>query len=376
MALLVVLYVMMFSNFFFLPHTFDRVLVVAAVSFVAVGWCLRWPVPVALIIVACFGFSLLAGGPAVVAAVAVAMRRRPWEIVGVGVLWVAVAARLVLRGSYYLGVGRNNGWSLLASTLVLLVVIAYGACVVAGWYIGSRGARIASLQARAEAIEREQAERIEKARTAERTRIAREMHDVLAHRISLVAIHSGALAYRTDLTPEQVRVAATTVQESAHLALAELREVLGILRDTSVEPGSPDRPQPTLATLDDLLAETREAGTPVTLTADAATADLLPTLGASTSRHAYRILQEALTNARKHAPGAAVEVKITGTPGDRLELVVHNAIASPAGAVGDVATPGLGLVGLAERAALAGGALTAGEDAGQFTVRAWLPWAT
>ena len=376
MATMVVYYTMTVFDFFVLPRTIDTILAAAAISLVVVGWCRRWPVPVALIVTACFSFSLLAGASVMVAAVVVAMRRRPWEIIGIGILGIAIGSRQILLYAHYFGADRSGGWPVLASTLVLLVAIAYGACVAVGWYIGSRSARITSLQARAEAIEREQAERIEKARTAERTRIAREMHDVLAHRISLVAIHSGALAYRTDLSPEEVRTAATTVQESAHLALAELRDVLGALRETDVEPGAPDRPQPTLAALDDLLTETRQAGTPVTLTADDATASLLPTLGVSVSRHAYRILQEALTNARKHAPGSAVEVEITGAPGDRLELVVRNALTSPAPSTPDAASPGLGLVGLAERAALAGGALAAGADSGQFTVRAWLPWAT
>lgn len=375
MAVLAALYVMTFANFFFLPHTIDRILVAAAISLVAVGWCLRWPIPVALIVLACFSVSLLAGGAVVVVAVVVAMRRRPWEIVGIGILSIALAVRQVMGGAYYLGANRQNGWTLLGWTLVLLVTIAYVLCVVVGCYIGSRGARIAALQARADAIEREQAERIEKARTAERTRIAREMHDVLAHRISLVAIHSGALAYRTDLSAEEVRSAATTVQESAHLALAELRDVLGVLRDTQDEHASPDRPQPTMSTLDELLAETREAGTPVSLAVDATTAAMLHVLGASTSRHAYRILQEALTNVRKHAPGSPVEVTISGRPGDQLEIVVQNATTSPSGPTED-APLGLGLIGLAERAALAGGALTSCRDAGVFTVRAWLPWAT
>ena len=378
MVLVILLYVMTFSNFLVVPRNLDRILVVAALSLIAVGWSLRWPVPVALITTVCFAFSVLAGAPAIIAAVTVAMRRRPWEIIGVGILWVTVATRLFLVGAYHLGYNRYNGWSTQASVLVLLVLVTYSACVVVGWYIGSRAGRIIELQARATALEREHAERVEKAKTAERTRIAREMHDVLAHRISLVAIHSGALAYRTDLTSDQVRTAAATVQESARLALAELREVLGILRDTTVEPGMPDRPQPTMAALDDLLAEAREAGTPVALAVDTATADQLPTLGVSTSRHVYRILQESLTNARKHAPGASVEVTVSGTPGERLELVVSNTATKPSILVPDAAA-GLGLVGLAERAALAGGALTAreepaGDNAMRFTVRAWLPW--
>ena len=204
MAITIAFYAMIFSTYyFFLPHTFNTFLVASAISLVVVGWCQRWPIPVALVVMACFSVSLLAGSSAMIAAITVAMRRRWWEVIGLGIVWIAIGSRVVLRGAFYLGIDRHDGWSVLATSLVLLTAIAYGACVAVGWYIGSRSARIASLQAHAEAIEREQAERIEKARTAERTRIAREMHDVLAHRISLVAIHSGALAYRTDLSPEE-----------------------------------------------------------------------------------------------------------------------------------------------------------------------------
>jgi signal transduction histidine kinase len=183
--------------------------------------------------------------------------------------------------------------------------------------------------------------------------------------------------YRDDLTREQTVETAEVIRDNAQLALAELREVLGVLRDA--EPADrPERPQPTLAALPELIDETRAAGNPVTcaltLSSHGTTEGDLAALPESTSRSAYRILQEALTNARKHAPGLPVRLEIGGRPGDRLVLSAQNPVppAGPPGADGPA--PGVGLAGLAERAKLAGGELTTAVDRGQFAVRAWLPW--
>ena len=111
-----------------------------------------------------------------------------------------------------------------------------GDLLATGMYIGARRELVASLHDRAERAEREQALRVEQAQANERARIAREMHDVLAHRMSLVAMHAGALAYRTDLSPEQTRHAAEVIQANAHRALADLREVLGLLREAPIWP--------------------------------------------------------------------------------------------------------------------------------------------
>ena len=197
-------------------------------------------------------------------------------------------------------------------------------CVAVGFYVGGQRELLATLEARAMTAEREQAARVDQARTAERGRIAREMHDVLAHRISLVAMHSGGLVYRDDLTREQTVETAEVIRDNAQLALAELREVLGVLRDG--DPGAaPERPQPTLAALPELIDEARAAGNPVTcaltLSSRGAAEGDLGALPESTSRSAYRILQEALTNARKHAPGLPVRLEIGGRPGERLVLL-------------------------------------------------------
>jgi signal transduction histidine kinase len=227
--------------------------------------------------------------------------------------------------------------------------------------------------------EREQAARIDQARVTERTRIAREMHDVLAHRISLVALHAGALAYRDDLTRDETAGTAEIIRDNARLALTELRDVLGVLRDSDDAAG-PDRPQPTLAALGELLEECAVAGTPVTCTVSSEVTTALPGLPGQASRNAFRILQESLTNARKHAPGRAARVEIGGTPGERLTLVVSNTVPDDwQGRSGSADHPpgsGLGLIGLAERARLAGGELVHGIESGRFIVKAWMPWPT
>lgn len=342
----------------------------------------RTPLLVALLVTALAAVTSLGTGALVLVTVSLATRRRWREVLPVAVLWFVALGYYESRSGAYQPL---PWWGIALVTAAVLVPT-----VLTGFYIGGRRELLSVLQARAETAEREQASRVAQARTAERAAIAREMHDVLAHRISLVALHSGALAYREDLTREQTTEVATVIRDNAHLALSELREVLGVLRapdaqgapdgrggsplDRATDPGAPDRPQPTIASLTDLVADTRSAGTPVTLRVTP-TPDALGRLTSSTGRTVYRIVQEALTNARKHAPGCPVTIDLAGVPGDRLTLVVSN----PVGPQGTEPLPpsGLGLAGLTERAALAGGHLEHGDDGhGTFTVRAWVPWTT
>jgi signal transduction histidine kinase len=147
--------------------------------------------------------------------------------------------------------------------------------------------------------------------------------------------------------------------------------VIGILRD-GAHGEAPQPPQPTLAALPELLEESRAAG--MRLHTDVRVADLA-TIPDSVGRHALRIVQEALTNARKHAASASVDLRIEGAPGDGLAIEVRN--AAPVLAVGEAEIPGAGtgLIGLAERATLSGGNLEHGlDEAGDFRLRAWLPW--
>src|SRR5690606_3293048 len=200
----------------------------------------------------------------------------------------------------------------------LLVVAVYAALV--GWGARSRlnDELIASLRERARFLEAEQDRLVAEARTAERTRVAREMHDGLAHRLSMVAMHAGALEFRPDSPPARVADAAGVVREGIHRALDELRDVILLLRAED-EPAR-RRPLPGLEDLPALIAELDEVGVNVLLEHRAPTSRLT----ASASRAAYRVVQESLTNARRHAPGSAVAISLTGQPGGRLDIVVTN----------------------------------------------------
>jgi len=261
---------------------------------------------------------------------------------------------------------RDTGfWESMAWSVVFLVIV-----MLWGMVVRARRQLVVSLRDRAERAESEQLLRVTQARALERTRIAREMHDVLAHRISLLSLHAGALEIHPDAAPAEVAGAAGVIRASAHQALQDLREVIGVLREPSDDP-APERPQPTLGELPALVDESRAAGTRVTLDVRVTDPAAVP---AGTGRTAYRIVQEGLTNARKHAPGAAVRVEVTGATGAGLTLDVRNRWPI---AGGPAALPGTGtgLVGLAERASLAGGTLTHGRTPdGDFALTAWLPW--
>ena len=227
-----------------------------------------------------------------------------------------------------------------------------------------------TLRDRAHRAEAEQALRVEQGKMNERARIAREMHDVLAHRISLIAMHAGALTHRKGLTPEQMR-AAEIIQVKAHEALTDLRQVLGVLRHVQ-DDGGPERPQPTFTDLSDLIHEAEESGMRIQCSVKVAGTPEMPE---QVGRAAYRIVQEGLTNARKHAPGVTVLVRVAGGPREGISINIRN----PARSREDFLGPGLpgsrlGLVGLKERASLAGGDLSTRRHDGTFELTGWLPW--
>ena len=190
-------------------------------------------------------------------------------------------------------------------------------------FVRARRQLVLSLRERADRAEAEQQLRVEQARQHERARIAREMHDVLAHRISLLSMHAGALEFRPDAAPEEIARAAGVVRASAHQALQDLREVIGVLREEPLD-GDPERPQPTLANLPGLLDESRQAGMHVS---SECRVEDLTTVPDGVGRNAYRIVQEGLTNARKHAQGATVDVMLDGAAGSGLTVEVRNRLA-------------------------------------------------
>ena len=321
----------------------------------------RWPLPVAAVTSILGAVSVSSAGPGLLAAVSLATRRVVWQIVLVGLL--------ALSGSILFPMIQPT-----PTNDPLWVVFAFGlaftvAVLVWGMYLGSRRELIWTLRDRVQRAEAEQELRVEQGRSTERARIAREMHDVLAHRISLISLHSGALAYRTDLSAEEMRTTAEVIQASSHEALSDLRQVLGVLRSDDHAAGRQERPQPTFGDLSALVLEAQSSGMRVQYDDRVHDPVGMPD---QVGRTAYRIVQEGLTNARKHAPGVTVLVDVAGSPDDGVDIRIRNPSRSRSAS----RTPGagLGLVGLGERAKLAGGRLESRREGGTFELHGWLPW--
>ena len=225
-----------------------------------------------------------------------------------------------------------------------------------------------TLEARAAELEHERDEKARTAVAAERARIARELHDVIGHSISVMGVQAGAV--RSVLAPElqREREALLAVERTGRDAVTEMRRLLGFLRSDDDE-ASPTEPPPTLRRLDDLVAEMRRAGLDVDLCVEGELDDL----SAGRALAAFRILQEAFTNVLRHAPGAHVRAVLRRSAGELQIAVVDDgngrSPASPGGG-------GYGLVGMRERVGLYGGTLQAGPRPERgFAVVARLPTA-
>jgi signal transduction histidine kinase len=332
--------------------------VVAGIVSLAALWLRRSrPVAVAVFTLVVALFSGLAAGASLVALFNAALRasRRSFA-------WI-VALSIPPAVVFPLIYPTDDPYATQVIVGVLLTV------VVIGWGLFARARRelVRSLRERAERLETEQRLRVEQAREAERRRIAREMHDVLAHRLSLLSVHAGALEFSADRPAEAIAEASGVIRESARAALEELRGVIGVLREDAGE-SLTQPPQPTLSDLPALVEESRAAG--MRITARIELGDAAPPT--AVGRTAYRIAQEGLTNARKHAPGAAVTLTVDAAGGDlRIEV---RSLAPVSVASVPLPGAGTGLIGLAERVALAKGELEHGVDAdGAFVLRARLP---
>jgi signal transduction histidine kinase len=232
--------------------------------------------------------------------------------------------------------------------------------------VDSIGSRLRSQRALADQAERTEAERARRAVLEERTRIARELHDVVAHHMSLIAVRAETAPYRLTGLSEPVRAEFGALSEVAREALAEMRRLLGVLRHD--QPAAL-APQPQLADLPTLVDAARQAGVSVELSAPSALDRVPPGVGVC----AYRIVQESLSNASQHAPGAAVTVSV-GRDAGAVLLRVANGPGGPAGPSGSEHGPGHGLTGMRERVALLGGSLSADPAPdGGFVVSAVLP---
>ncbi|NKY06212.1 sensor histidine kinase [Cellulomonas hominis] len=328
----------------------------------------RWPLPVLAVTLALFGAASFAGvlSPGASLASAIAMfgvanrsTRRTTTITGA----VAVVVVFLLCLPAVLG-------SVL-DPRVFQFVLAVAFAAAAGDGARSRRAYVAAITERAERAERTREAEARRRVTEERLRIARDLHDAVAHQIAVISLNAGVASSALDAHPERTRQALGTVRQAARTVLAEIGDLLAMLRADEA-PGSVDAPQPGLDQLDQLLAPFASAGLEVRLRTEG---DLDRVSGA-TGIVAYRVLQEALTNAHKHGAGHRAHVLVEVGP-DALHLSVVNPVPGASGSgPGDEADPlgsGVGLIGLRERVASVRGTATAGTAPGGWRVAATIP---
>ena len=326
----------------------------------ALWWRRRWPLGIAIGCLVLGTVSISATPPVLIALFSLAVHRPARPALLATALWVPSVVVFAIYSP------TTDPVSVLAVTTPMAVAAA-----ASGMFVRARRLLVASLRERALRAEADQRLYEERVRMAERTRIAREMHDVLAHRISLLALHAGGLEVRPDLPPPDVKATATLMRSTARQALEELRGVIGLLRE---ENGTliPAVRQPTLADIGRLVAETRQAGARIDFQMRVTDAENVP---ATLGRDAYRIVQEALTNVGKHAFGARADVRVAGGPGQGLQVSVRNPNSVPAAHDPVLPGAGAGLLGLQERVQLSGGTLVHGPDgSGDFVVEADLRW--
>ncbi|WP_369248021.1 sensor histidine kinase [Streptomyces sp. R41] len=284
----------------------------------------------------------------------VALRTRPRTAAWMWLLTAVygMGAETVFGSGHYYG----------TNTVPLLFVSALALLVVTVLHIRREAEQEVTAQQSETAQERSKRTLLE-----ERTTIARELHDVVAHHMSVVAIQAEAAPYRVENPPPELEQAFVTIRENAVAALTELRRVLGVVRAEDYE--APDAPQPTLADLDGLLANVRDAG----LTVEKAVTGAVRELPQGVELSAYRIVQEALSNTLRHAPGAAARVEIGYVLGG-LGLRIVNGPAPATSLTKSTHGAGHGITGMRERVTMLDGEMTSGEtDDGGYEVTVFLP---
>jgi signal transduction histidine kinase len=342
----------------------------------------RWPGPVLLVIVVALTASLALGvrttpfvsnaGPGVALAVYTAVERSATQDRR---LWILGCTCMAIGVGYLLGLWLQPDYEHNAF---------HSIAAVAAWWVGDNvRAQREYRAALAERQRREQAEGARLAAAEERLRLSREVHDVVSHSLSVIAVRSGVARMVADERPDEARAALAAIETASRGALDELRRLLSTTRDPGREGDAdgavpPDlAPAASLADIPALVDRMAASGLDVTLHQHGGPPEgLSPTLGLS----AYRVVQEGLTNVVRHAPGARAEVTLTATPAGVVVEVVDDGGpggAGPAGApdpAANVAVGGFGLVGVRERAALFGGSVAAGPlPGGGFRLRADLP---
>ncbi|MGW5875281.1 sensor histidine kinase [Nocardiopsis terrae] len=256
-------------------------------------------------------------------------------------------------------------WNAFASYTFLIML-----CWVTGLYTNIRRSYLLGLEERAEWLERAREDRTRAAIAEERARIARELHDVVAHNVSVIVVQADGAAYTIGSDPERARGALETISETGRTALAEMRGILGVLRDGGDEEGY--APRPGLEQLDQLAVQARRAGLPVEFTVSG-TARPVP---AGVGLAGYRVVQEALTNTLRHAGPAVSRVRVElHHEDDALRIrVLDDGRGTAAPTTGEAADEGYGLIGMRERVSAYDGSLRAGPHPdGGYEVVATLP---
>lgn len=340
------------------PHDWRLYVVATLVQTLPLFWRRRLPL-VAFALVAAGALAqvpfdmLIPANVAVLIAMYMVAVRRAWP-------WALAAGAVTLIGDGIMAYVLDGGVFRAFGSYAFLTSAVW----LGGRYTRSRREQLADLRERARRAENERDARARAAAAAERARIARDLHDVVAHSVSVMVVQADGGAYALDHDPQAARRALKTISETGREALAEMRRMLGVLR-ASDEFGY--APRPGLTDLDDLVAQVRGAGLPVELTVDGEPR----ALPASLELVVYRVIQEALTNTLKHGgKGATARARLHYGEGT-VEAAVSDD-GTGAGAVSDGL--GHGLIGLRERVGMYGGAVTAGPRAdGGFEVVARLP---
>jgi signal transduction histidine kinase len=315
------------------------------------------------LVLALFAVDHAAGSIAVVAPAAalysLALLRGGGHVV-IGAL--AAATAVVIADVFFVG---GHAYTLTLQTVGHAALVAVP--VLAGEALRNHRANVRLLRERLELAERTREEEAQRRVEQERLRIARELHDVVAHTLTTINVQAGVARHLLERQPEHAEGALATIESASHDALQELRAILGVLREPGQET-PPLEPTPKLGTVEALIQQARGGGE-VHFQVLGERPDRLPE---AVQLAAYRIVQESLTNSRRHAPGTAAEVTVA-FDSDRLRLMIENATVNGDGSDG-AGADGIGIVGMRERVLAIGGTLEASRAGDRFRVAAELPY--
>ncbi|WP_449373312.1 sensor histidine kinase [Arthrobacter psychrolactophilus] len=336
----------------------------APLGAIALIWRHRFPKSVAAATAVLSSLSI-SGIAFFIALYLLSRRRLSW--------WVAAVIALYLVVETFVGIGPMSWGLALAIVLLLAAIAAWGA--YRGQKARTKAAQLASFKDRAERTEAQRIADTERTQLAERTRIAREMHDTIAHRMSLVAVQAAAL--QVDAPDSETAQFAQQIRETAHAALSELRDVLGVLHEGSGNTPQEQRTAPSgIGEIEELLAQWRQTGMDISYQAPV---EPLPSMPDAISRAAYRVVQEGITNVARHAPEAAATVTLFSKTMEEARELMITVINGPSTGADASEGAGLGLIGLRERVELLGGSLehgATGQGASQgFQLKARIPFA-